>query len=76
MKEMKLAKLTAKWQAIVPKAMLDALRLQQGDQLSWELKDGSVHVRAVAPLDLVVLQGVEPNLAEWNCQATPKGGKT
>jgi hypothetical protein len=53
----------------VPKAVPDALRLQQGDQLSWELEDGWVRVRAVAPLDLVVLQGVEANLAEWNSQA-------
>jgi len=47
----------------------NALGLQQGDQFSWELKDGSVHVRAVVPLDLLYLQGVEANLAEWNSQA-------
>jgi antitoxin PrlF len=53
----------------VAKAVRDALRLQQADPLSWELEDGSVRVRAVAPLDLVVLQGVEASLAEWNSQA-------
>jgi len=66
---MELATLTAKGQVTVPKAVRDALRLQQGDPLSWELADGSVRVRAVAPLDLVVLQGVEANLVEWNSQA-------
>ena len=52
--------------------MHNALGLQQGDQFSWELKDRSVHVRAVVPLDLLYLlylQGVEANLAEWNSQA-------
>jgi AbrB family looped-hinge helix DNA binding protein len=66
---MELATLTSKGQVTVPKAVRDALGLQHGDQLSWELEDGSVRVRAVAPLDLVYLQGVEANLAEWNSQA-------
>ncbi len=66
---MEWATLTSKGQVTVPKAVRDALGLQQGDQLSWELEDGSVRVRAVAPLDLMYLQGVEANLAEWNSQA-------
>jgi antitoxin PrlF len=65
---MELATLTAKGQVTVPKAVRDALGLQQGDQLSWELEDGSVRVRAVTPLDLVYLRGLEGNLAEWNSQ--------
>jgi hypothetical protein len=28
-----------------------------------------VRVRAVAPLDLVVLRGLDANLTEWNSQA-------
>ena len=55
---MELATLTSKGQVTVPKAVRDALGLKQGDQLSGELEDGSVGVRAVAPLDLVYLQGV------------------
>ena len=66
---MELSTLTAKGQVTVPKAVREALGLQQGDQLSWELEDGSVRVRAVSPLDLVYLRGVEANLAEWNSQA-------
>jgi hypothetical protein len=30
------------------------------------LEDGSVRVRAVAPLDLVYLQGLESSLSEWS----------
>jgi bifunctional DNA-binding transcriptional regulator/antitoxin component of YhaV-PrlF toxin-antitoxin module len=50
----------------VPKAVREALGLRQGDQLSWELEDGSVRVRAVAPLDLAYLRGLDETLAEWN----------
>ena len=61
--------LTAKGQVTVPKAVRDALGLRQGDQLSWELEDGSVRVRAVAPLDLAYLQGLEGTLSEWSSPA-------
>ena len=60
---------TAKGQVTVPKAVRDALGLRQGDQLSWELEDGSVRVRAVAPLDLAYLQGLEGTLSEWSSPA-------
>jgi len=60
---------TAKGQVTVPKAVRDALGLRQGDQLSWELEDGSVRVRAVAPLDVAYLQGLEGTLSEWSSSA-------
>jgi antitoxin PrlF len=63
------ATLTAKGQVTVPKAVRDALGPRQGDQLSWELEDGSVRVRAVAPLDLAYLKGLEANLREWSSAA-------
>jgi AbrB family looped-hinge helix DNA binding protein len=66
---MELATLTAKGQVTVPKAVRDALGLQKGDQLSWELEDGSVRVRAIAPLDVVYLQGLEGTLSEWSSPA-------
>ena len=40
--------------------------MQRGDQLSWELEDGSVRVRAVTPLDLSYLRGLEAGLQEWS----------
>ena len=60
-----LATLTAKGQVTIPKAVREALGLQKGDQLSWELEDGSVRVRAVTPLDLAYLKGLEAGLQEW-----------
>lgn len=47
----------------------EALGLRQGEQLSWELEDGSVRVRAVAPFDLAYLQGLDSSLSEWSSPA-------
>ena len=66
---MDVATLTAKGQITVPKAVREALGLRQGDQLSWELEDGSVRVRAVTPLDLAFLHGLERGLSEWSSPA-------
>lgn len=66
---MELITLTSKGQSTVPKAMRAGLGLQQGDQLNSELEGGTVPVRSVAPLELVVLWGLEANLAEWSIQA-------
>ena len=61
-----LATLTSKGQVTIPKTVRDALGLRQGDQLSWELEEGSVRVRVVSPLDVAFLQGVEAGLQEWS----------
>ena len=66
---MEVATLTAKGQITVPKAVRDALGLRQGDLLSWELEDVSVRVRAVAPLDVAYLQGLEGTLSERSSPA-------
>jgi len=60
-----LATITAKGQVTIPKAIREALRLQQGDQLRWDLEDGAVRVQLVSPLDLTYLRGVEAGLQEW-----------
>jgi len=64
-----LATLTAKGQVTIPKAVREALGLRQGDQLSWEIEEGSARVRAVTPLDLAYLQGLQAGLQEWNSTA-------
>ena len=69
MSAMDVATLTAKGQVTVPKAVREALGLRQGDRLSWELEDGSVRVRAIAPLDLTYLRSLDASLQEWSSPA-------
>ena len=64
-----IATLTAKGQVTVPKVVREALGLRQGDQLSWEVEDGSVRVRAIAPLDLAYLRSLDASLQEWSSPA-------
>ena len=63
------ATLTAKGQVTVPKAVRKALGLRQGDQLSWEMEEGSVRVRAITPLDVTYLRSLEGQLSEWSSSA-------
>ncbi len=49
----------------IPKAIREALKLRQGDQLRWDLEDGGVRVRLVSPLDITYFRGVEAGLQEW-----------
>ncbi len=55
---MELATLTARGQVTVLKMVGDALGLRQGDQLCWELQDGSVRVGVVDLLDVACLRPV------------------
>lgn len=66
---MEIATLTAKGQVTVPKAVRGAFGLKQGDQLIWELEDGSVWARAVAPLDVADLRVLEGMLSGWSSPA-------
>lgn len=60
------ARITAKGQTTVPAHIRNALNLQHGDLIAWELaEDGSARVRRVQPLDLDYLKAVEATLCEW-----------
>ena len=49
--------------------MREALGLRQGNQLSWEIEEGSARVRAASPLDVAYLQGLQAGLQEWSSTA-------
>jgi len=61
-----IAKITAKGQTTIPRAIRNVLNVGPGDQIVWEtLDDGTVRVRRVQALDLDYLRALEGTLSEW-----------
>ena len=46
---MEFSRVTSKYQATVPADIRAALGVTAGDQLGWEVEDGEVRVRRIAP---------------------------
>ena len=66
---LELSRLNAKGQVTVPKSISDAMGLQPGDLLGWELDKQSVRILVVSSVDLNHLRGVEAGLSEWSTDA-------
>ena len=65
-----IAKITAKGQTTIPRAVRAALHVLPGDLIAWEVgTDGTAKVRRVQPIDLEYLRAVEGTLSEWNSAA-------
>ncbi len=61
------SKLTSKYQTTVPAPVRDALCLEKGDALVFEVgDDGVVRVRKAVPLDAAFADALGPQLAEWD----------
>ncbi len=60
------AKLTAKAQTTIPRAVRKALKAGPGDFLIFEIKGDSVTVRKKRPVDMEYLRAIEPMLSEWS----------
>jgi antitoxin PrlF len=61
-----LSRLTIKGQATIPVEVRRALRLQAGDRVAFELKNGKVTVRRADSLDRAFLKLAEMAFEEWN----------
>ena len=60
------AKLTAKYQATVPKEVREVLNLVKGDGIVYEiLNDKTVIIRKAYPLDVEYLSSLNKTLNEW-----------
>jgi antitoxin PrlF len=61
------AKLTEKYEAIIPTEVRRHLHLKKKDQIVYELlEDGTAVIRKTSPLDLEYLNAVSETLNEWN----------
>jgi len=61
------SKLTSKYQTTVPAPVRDALCLEKGDSLVFEVADdGAVTVRKAVPLDRAFVDALRSQLSEWD----------
>jgi len=61
------SKLTSKYQTTVPAPVRDALCLDKGDALVFEIADdGAVTVRKAVPLDRTFADALQSQLSEWD----------
>ena len=60
------SKLTSKYQTTVPAAVREALCLEKGDALAFEIAgDGAVTVRKAVALDQAFADALQFRLSEW-----------
>jgi len=60
------SKLTSKYQTTVPVAVREALCLEKGDMLAFEIADdGAVTVRKAVALDQAFADAMRSQLSEW-----------
>jgi antitoxin PrlF len=60
-----ISKLTRKYQATIPKKVREALGLQKGDSVIFEIEGDSISLRRATTLDLQYLQAIESTMSEW-----------
>lgn len=61
------ARVTAKGQTTIPRAVREALHVAPGDFIAFETgPGGAVTVRRVSPVDIEYLRALEGALGEWS----------
>ena len=61
------SKLTSKYQTTIPAVVRDALLLEKGDSIVFEVGvDGRVVLRKGVPLDVAFVDAVQSQLTEWD----------
>jgi AbrB family looped-hinge helix DNA binding protein len=65
---MQFSRLSAKGQITIPKEIRDILKLEPGDTVAYELQDGTVMLKRVAPqpLDTGFHEALSATLDEWD----------
>ncbi len=63
------SKLTRKYQATIPAPVRQALHLQAGDALAFDIDGEEIRIRRARPMDLQWAKALESMLDEWNGDA-------
>jgi antitoxin PrlF len=60
------SRLSGKGQVSIPKEIRDALELEPGDRVGFELEGGWARLRPIAPSDQAFHDALATTLSEWN----------
>jgi antitoxin PrlF len=66
------SKVTQKYQATIPQAVREKLQIEQGDCISFEIKDEEIVLKKALPLDWEYLNAVSTTMSEWSSDADEK----
>ena len=69
---MKASRLSSKGQVTIPKEVRDALGLEPGDLVTYEMQDGVVVLQKAEPFDAAFHAALSSTLTEWQ---TPEDEK-
>jgi len=56
-------------QTIIPKSVLEALDLREGDEIVFEIDQTGVHLRKAPPIDTAFTEALQDTLDEWDSAA-------
>jgi antitoxin PrlF len=59
------SRLTRKNQTTIPANIRKMLRLNPGDAVTYDLKEGDVVIKKASPLDVAFTKALESTLSEW-----------
>jgi len=63
---MQVSRISAKGQVTIPKEVREILNLEPGDMVAYELRNGTVTLKRVEPLDTAFHEALSATLNEWN----------
>jgi antitoxin PrlF len=63
---MQASRISAKGQVTIPKEIREVLKLEPGDMVAYELRNGTVTLKRVEPLDTAFHEALSATLGEWN----------
>ena len=63
---MQASRISAKGQVTIPKEIREVLKLEPGDMVAYDLRNGTVTLKRVEPLDTAFHKALSATLDEWN----------
>jgi AbrB family looped-hinge helix DNA binding protein len=63
------SRLTTKYQATIPAPVREALQVDAGDTIAFDIEDGQIRLRKARALDVEFARALENTLSEWLSEA-------